>query len=91
MKSAGNVLVCAARLIVTRASSSGCRSDSKLRRLNSGSSSKKRTPWCESEISPGCGTVPPPTIPASEMVWCGLRNGRVHISDSPAGSLPVAE
>ena len=41
--------------------------------------------------SPGVGMVPPPTMPASEMVWCGLRNGRVLRSDSPALSRPTAE
>jgi hypothetical protein len=42
-------------------------------------------------ISPGAGMVPPPTMPASEMVWCGLRNGRTDSSDSPGFSRPTAE
>ena len=29
--------------------------------------------------------------PASEIVWCGLRNGRVLRSDSPGASRPMAE
>ena len=65
-----------AREMVTRPSSSGWRSTSRLRRLNSGSSSRNRTPWWASEISPGAGGLPPPTMPASLMVWCGERNGR---------------
>jgi len=90
-KSAGNIVEWEARLIVTRPSSSGCRSDSRLRRLNSGSSSRKSTPWWASEISPGWGMLPPPTMPASLIVWCGERNGRVVRSASPADIFPTAE
>ena len=45
-------------------------------RENSGSSSRNSTPLWASEISPGVGTVPPPTKPAEEIVWCGERKGR---------------
>ena len=37
-------------------------------RLNSGSSSRNNTPLWASETSPGFGTAPPPTNPASEIV-----------------------
>lgn len=37
------------------------------------SSSRKSTPQCASEISPGRGHDPPPTSPASLTVWCGAR------------------
>jgi hypothetical protein len=30
-------------------------------------------------ISPGAGVLPPPTMPASLMVWCGDRNGRCPV------------
>jgi hypothetical protein len=40
-------------------------------------------------ISPGDGVPPPPTMPASLMVWCGARNGRRFISGSSAGSRPI--
>jgi hypothetical protein len=30
-------------------------------------------------------------MPASLMVWCGVRNGRRFNSGSPAGSRPIAE
>ena len=33
------------------------------------------------QISPGAGVLPPPTRPASLIVWCGERNGRKNISD----------
>ena len=65
-----------AREIVTTPSSSGCRSTSSVRRLNSGNSSRNSTPLCERLISPGAGVLPPPTRPASLIVWCGERNGR---------------
>ncbi len=77
MKRAGYSTVNCARLMVMAPSSSGWRRTSSAPRLNSGSSSRKRTPWCAIEISPGCGGAPPPHNPASEMVWCGERNGRV--------------
>src|SRR2546427_5099093 len=41
--------------------------------------------------SPGRGNVPPPISPASEIVWCGARNGRRATSDSPSGSTPATE
>ena len=47
--------------IVTLRSSSGCRMTSRTVLLNSGNSSKNRTPLLASEISPGCGIPPPPT------------------------------
>ncbi len=54
-KRAGKTAVRAARAIVTRPSSSGCRSTSSTRRSNSGISSRNSTPLCASEISPGRG------------------------------------
>jgi len=44
MSRAGNVSVAVARLIVTTPSSNGCRSTSSVCRLNSGNSSRNRTP-----------------------------------------------
>ena len=72
-----------AREIVTVPSSSGWRSTSSVRRLNSGSSSRNSTPLCARLISPGVGVLPPPTRPASLIVWCGERNGRVASSGWP--------
>ena len=71
------------RTIATMPSSSGWRSASSAARLNSDSSSRNSTPWCASVASPGCGTDPPPTRPAGEIVWCGARNGRWRTSSSP--------
>jgi hypothetical protein len=68
MKSAGNVVELSAREIVTTPSSSGWRNTSSVRRLNSGSSSRKSTPLWLIEISPGNGGFPPPTSPASLIV-----------------------
>ena len=59
--------------------------------LNSGSSSRKRTPWWARETSPGRGLVPPPSRPASEMVWCGERNGRVARKPRRVSSRPATE
>src|SRR5216683_3048879 len=50
-----NVTETAAREMVTAPSSSGCRITSSTFRWNSGSSSKKSTPLCPSETSPGRG------------------------------------
>jgi len=47
--------------MVTSRSSNGCRITSNTVLLNSGNSSKNKTPLCDSEISPGCGYCPPPT------------------------------
>ena len=41
---------------------------SSARRVNSGISSRNRTPWCASVTSPGRGCDPPPTSAASEIV-----------------------
>lgn len=46
--------------------SSGWRNDSSAARENSGNSSRKRTPLCASEISPGCALLPPPIRAMSE-------------------------
>jgi hypothetical protein len=48
---------------------SGCRKTSRTWRRHSGRASRKRTPWCASDTSPGSGTWPPPLRPTSEMVW----------------------
>ena len=58
----------------------GSRSDSSTRRLNSGNSSRNRTPLCARDISPGLGSVPPPTRAAADAVWCGALNGRTRHS-----------
>ncbi len=76
MKAQGRVTLPALREMETWPSSSGWRNTSSAPRLNSGSSSRKSTPWWASEISPGPGIVPPPSRPTSEMVWCGARIGR---------------
>src|ERR1039458_8908742 len=64
----GKVMVPAAREMVTRPSSSGWRMVSSTLRLNSGSSSRNKTPLCASEISPGVGLMLPPSRPASLAV-----------------------
>ena len=65
---AGKIAVRAARAIATRPSSSGWRSASRTSRPNSGSSSRKRTPWSARVTSPGASPGPPPTIAAYEAV-----------------------
>ncbi|MEY5014481.1 MAG: hypothetical protein RIS92_839 [Verrucomicrobiota bacterium] len=51
-------------------------------RLNSGNSSRNRTPLCARLTSPGDGIAEPPRRPASEMVWWGDRKGRVEMTDA---------
>src|SRR5215813_10724574 len=41
--------------------------------------------------SPGRGMLPPPTSPASEMVWCGERKGRAPMRPPSDGSSPATE
>ena len=67
-KFAGKVVDPEARETVTSPSSSGWRSTSRTVRLNSGSSSRNRTPLCAKLISPGVGLLCPPSRPASEIV-----------------------
>src|SRR5207244_9232257 len=56
------------RAIVTRRSSRGCLSTSRMFRGNSGSSSRNKTPLWDMLTSPGRGMEPPPTRPASDIV-----------------------
>src|SRR5712691_10499748 len=81
----------AARAMVTTPSSIGWRSTSSTFLRNSGSSSRNSTPPCARLTSPGRGYEPPPIRPASEIVWCGARNGRRATSDSPSGKTPATE
>ena len=90
MKSAGKRVVVLTRLMVTSPSSSGCRSTSSVRRLNSGSSSRNNTPLWARLISPGIGIERPPTRPASLMVWWGARKGLVANSGWPGCISPRA-
>ena len=55
MKRVGNAITRWPRTIVTRPSSSGWRSASRLERTNSDSSSRNSTPWWASVASPGRG------------------------------------
>src|SRR5690242_12483671 len=91
MKRAGYDRLIDAREIVTQPSSIGWRSTSSTFLRNSGSSSRNSTPPCARLTSPGRGYDPPPIKPASEIVWCGARNGRRATSDSPSGSTPATE
>ena len=59
--------------------------------LNSGSSSRKSTPWWLKETSPGRGYDPPPIRPASEIVWCGERKGLVASRGVLGSSTPATE
>lgn len=70
-KRAGKSTRRAARAMLTWPVSRGSRRASSVRRSNSGNSSRNSTPLCESEISPGRGSVPPPTSAAVDAVWCG--------------------
>ena len=88
MNLAGQVTVPLARLIEISPSSMGSRKASRTLRLNSGSSSRNRTPLWARLASPGFSRVPPPTNDTMEALWWGVRNGRtmtgLNSSESPA-------
>ena len=75
--------------MVTIPSSKGPLNTSNVFLLNSGSSSKNRTPLWARLISPGFGILPPPTKEAEEMVWCGERYGLVVINGVFFVSIPA--
>ena len=85
---AGRVTAPWARTIVTDPASSGSRSPSRHARGNSGSSSRNKTPRCARLTSPGRVGRPPPSRPATETVWCGMRTGARRWS--PTGTEPAA-
>ena len=69
---AGNRTVAWERAMTTSPCSSGWRSASSAPGLNSGTSSRKSTPWWASEAAPGRGIrEPPPTSELTVAVWCG--------------------
>lgn len=72
-------------------SSRGWRSTSSTLLLNSGNSSRKSKPLWARLISPGWGLVPPPTIATCEIVWWGLRKGRMAISELSFPNFPATE
>ena len=88
MKRAGHTTVPLARLTEMDPSSIGSRKASKTLRLNSGSSSKKRTPLCARLASPGARRDPPPTKETIDAEWWGVRKGRevtgLNSPESPA-------
>ena len=55
-----------ARATIVSPASSGWRSESSTCGENSGNSSRKSTPLCASDTSPGRARTPPPTIAAIE-------------------------
>ena len=69
MNRAGNVTFPSARVMQTRPASKGWRRLCSTAGLNSGSSSRNRTPLWASDISPGRGGLPPPTSPARLAEW----------------------
>ena len=75
-KLAGNSLCRAARDTMTRPDSIGWRRVSSACRDHSASSSRKSTPLCASETSPGRGLPPPPISATALARWCGLLYGR---------------
>ena len=91
VKLVGNSTLHFTREIVIFRSSRGWRNTSSTFRLNSGSSSRNKTPLCARLISPGCGKLPPPVMAVVEIVWCGSRNGRLEISPLPSPSFPATE
>jgi len=82
----GYVTWALARATTIQPFSSGWRNDSSTARGNSGSSSRNRTPRCDSDISPGRARVPPPTVAAIDDEWCGSRNGLRRVRRPPVSS-----
>ena len=78
MKLAGNSTEHLALDTMIVLSSSGCRITSRTDLLNSGSSSRNKTPLCANEISPGCGIVPSPN-------QCSIRNSMMRATKRAAG------
>ena len=77
--------------MVTSPVSSGVRSASSARPLNSGASSRKSTPRWASEMAPGRATLaPPPTSAAMDALWCGWEYGGRRINP-PDSSAPTNE
>jgi hypothetical protein len=68
--------------------SSGWRNTSSTWRRNSGSSSRKRIPWCASDTSPGRGTSPLDQ-PHSGDGAMGVRHGRVVTTAARAPVRPA--
>ncbi len=89
-KRAGSVARALARLISTSLSRWAGAARRALR-LESGSSSRKSTPRCASETSPGLACSPPPTSAAIEAEWCGARKGRRSVSWPAVGDQPATE
>ncbi len=85
---AGKLKLIAARAIVTCPSSSGWRSTSNTFRGNSGSSSRKSSPLCASETSPGRGIIPPPINPASRLYGAANEMGRCATNPCSESSTP---
>ena len=67
----------------------GWRRTSRRWRLNSGTSSSKRIPWCARDPSPGLDTWPPLIRLTSAMLWWGARKGRVMTSAMRAPVRPA--
>jgi len=86
-KRAGKVKLPEALEIVTKPSSKGCLKASRAVRLNSGISSKKRTPLWARLTSPGFTFVPPPIREASEALLWGALKGR-FVTGISSVSLP---
>ena len=86
MNRAGHVTVPLARLTEMEPSSMGSRRASRTLRLNSGSSSRNKTPLCARLASPGARRVPPPTRETIEAEWWGERNGRAVTGLKPPES-----
>src|SRR5947208_3392197 len=74
----------------TRPVSSGWRRACRTGVWNSASSSRKSTPWCALEISPGIAKpLPPPMRPAIKTPWRGPRKGRAQSTGWSRGSSPT--
>ena len=78
------------RTIVTRPSSSGWRSASRLGRGNSDSSSRNSTPWCASVASPGAGHARR-RRPARTARSCGAARGTGRARDEPAAGVQAGD
>jgi hypothetical protein len=64
---------------------SGWRRTSSTWRLNSGSSSRERTPWCGSDTSPGIGTCPPDQPDIRDGMMGGAKGAGRHQRGAVAG------
>ena len=89
IKRAGKVSDIEARAIVTLPSSSGWRITSSTLRRKLRQLVQKENAVVRARLRRAAEWIPPPISPASEIVWCGARNGACLPVRTTASSTPA--